>query len=172
MDSVWNLYNWKSSPPFQILSFIIMIMCREGGHLTDSYRVKSYIPWGDTVDSLIMGDMVTFGYFLIILAQFFGYMCAEIAMVQVSVILEICLLNIDWQSYSILKKKTLSKLFLSLTRFVEIAAIFWQILLLKPFLRTVFSSLFEKLQLTRKLKNTHFKHLSDNNIFSFFRILY
>ena len=68
-----------------------MIMTREGANIYDRrdaddpvclYTDKGYIPWGGTLDSLILGDVVAFGYFLIIACQLFGYMCAEISMVQ------------------------------------------------------------------------------------------
>ncbi len=76
---------WAFPGAFKIpelaLAMIIMIMTREGANVYEG-DFEGYIPWGGSIDSVILGDMVAFGYFVIITSQFFGYMCAEMAMVQ------------------------------------------------------------------------------------------
>ena len=61
------------------------MMSRYGGNIYDGVgadHVPDAIPWGKTIDSQILGDIMAYGFFIIILAQLIGYLLGENSNVQ------------------------------------------------------------------------------------------
>jgi len=75
--------------PEMLLSFIIVIMSRCGGKAADDGSLVDQegewnVQWGGSSNSLNLGAMTAYGFFLLVLCQTAGYLCGERSMVQVS----------------------------------------------------------------------------------------
>jgi len=62
------------------MGFLIMIISRAGG------PSKLAVPWGNSVDDNIFGDMVCYGYLLFLMIQLIGIACGDKMPVQVIII--------------------------------------------------------------------------------------
>ena len=68
----------------QLLALVILCLCRWGG-FTGTLSRSPYIPWGrDNVNVNILGDVVTFGYAVIVPSQIVGFLANDRAAAQVS----------------------------------------------------------------------------------------
>ena len=62
---------------------MLLMMSRVGGNVIGLPDGEAAILWGDSIDSFILGDILSYGYFLIFLIQAISYLVGEAPYIQV-----------------------------------------------------------------------------------------